>query len=85
METIIGKVKEVFLPKQYKHGNLLDVMDRTSIGFKIKTKNGIKKYILKSNEVNAKIFKDDMVLIRKQTVYGKRFIDIELYEGDLYV
>lgn len=34
MIKTIGRVIEVFIPEQYKNGNLLDVMDRTNIGFK---------------------------------------------------
>ena len=82
MTKTIGKVIEVFIPEQYKNGNLLDVMDRTNIGFKVKTNNGIKDIIVEQNELNAKIMKNDLVTIIEQTISGKDFIDIELYEGD---
>lgn len=39
MIRTIGKVIEVSIPKQYKNGSLLDVMDRTNIGFKVMTNN----------------------------------------------
>ena len=45
MIKTIGKVIEVFVPKQYKNGSLLDIMDRTKIGFKVMTDNGIKEII----------------------------------------
>lgn len=82
MIKIIGKVIEVFVPEQYKNGNLLDVMDRTNIGFKVMTDNGIKEVIQEQNEFNVKIMKNDLVTIIEQTISGKDFVDIELYEGD---
>lgn len=82
MTKTIGKIIEVFIPEQYKNGNLLDVMDRTNIGFKVKTNNGIKDIIVEQNELNAKIMKNDMVIIIEQTISGKSFVDIELLEGE---
>lgn len=38
--------------------------------------------IVEQNELNAKIMKNDLVTIIEQTISGKDFIDIELYEGD---
>ncbi len=82
MIKTIGRVIEVFIPEQYKNGNLLDVMDRTNIGFKVATNNSIRDIIVEQNELNAKIMKNDLVTIIEQTISGKDFIDIELYEGD---
>ena len=82
MIKTIGKVIEVFVPKQYKNGSLLDIMDRTKIGFKVMTDNGIKEIIQEQNEFNEKIMKNDLVAIIKQTISDKDFVDIELYEGD---
>ena len=82
MIKTIGRVIEVFIPEQYKNGNLLDVMDRTNIGFKVVTNNSMRDIILEPNELNAKIMKNDLVTIIEQTISGKDFIDIELYEGD---
>ena len=82
MIKTIGKVIEVFIPQQYRNGILLDVMDRTNIGFKVMTNNGIREIIVESNEFNAKIMKNDIVIIIEQTISGKNFIDIEQYEGD---
>ena len=43
MKRIKGKVIEVYIPEEYKNGNLLDVMDRTNIGFRVLTEEGIKE------------------------------------------
>lgn len=84
MTKTIGKVIEVYIPEQYKNGGLLDVMDRTNIGFKVKTDNGVKDIVLEANELNSKIMKNDLVLIIEQDISGKHFIDIEIYEGASY-
>lgn len=84
MNKYIGRVVEVYNPEQYKNGNLLDVMDRTNIGFKIMTNDGIKDIVVEANEDNAKIMKKDLVEITKQTISGKEFVDISLYEGEDY-
>ena len=57
-------------------------MDRTNIGFKVATNNSMRDIIVEQNELNAKIMKNDLVTIIEQTISGKDFIDIELYEGD---
>lgn len=80
MIKTIGKVIEVFIPEQYKNGSLLDVMDRTNIGFKVMTDAGLKEVVTEQNESNAKIMKGDIVVIIEQTISGKTFTDIELYE-----
>lgn len=82
MIKTIGKVIEVFIPQQYRNGILLDVMDRTNIGFKVMINNGIREIIVESNEFNAKIMKNDIVIIIEQTISGKNFIDIEQYKGE---
>ena len=71
MTKTIGKVIEVFIPEQYKNGKLLDVMDRTLIGFKVITDTGIKEIIEEDNDLNAKIMKNDLVIITEQTISGK--------------
>ena len=78
----IGKVVEVFIPHQYKDGKLLDIMDRTNIGFKIMTDNGLMEVIQKQDEYNCKIMRNDLVMITKQTINNKEFIDIEIYGCD---
>lgn len=84
MTKTVGKVIDVFIPEQYKNGNLLDVMDRTTICFKVETEVGIKEIILEENELNVSIMKNDLVIITEQIISEKYFIDIERYEGDEY-
>lgn len=81
MKKIIGKVVEVFIPEEYKNGILLDVMDRNNIGFKIDVDGVINEYIYEQNELNSKIMKGDIVLLVKQNISGREFVDIELYDG----
>ena len=82
MEKMIGKVIGVFIPEQSKKGSVLDVMDRTNIGFIIKTPNEILTILEEQNDNNSMIMKNDIVSVTKQTIDGKKFIDLELYEGD---
>ena len=82
MTKTIGKVIEIYIPEQYKNDELLDVMDRSNIGFKIKTQDDIKNIVLEANDLNSKIMKNDLVLIIEQDISNKHFIDIEIYEGD---
>ena len=82
MKKTIGTVMEIFIPKEYKNGILLDVMDRTKLGFKIKTKEGIREIIVEANEINSSILKNDPVMILEQTISNKEFIDIEPCEGE---
>lgn len=82
MVKTIGKVIEVFIPKQYKNGNLLDVMDRTNIGFKIITEDGMREIIVESDEYNAKIMKNDLVVVKEQINSDNNFISIQLYGGE---
>ena len=77
----VGKVIEVFMPEQYKDGKLLDVMDRTNIGFKILTDSGVREIIQEINALNAHIMKDNLVTIIEQTISGETFVDVELYDG----
>ena len=82
MNKTIGKVMKIYIPEQYKNDNLLDVMDRTNITFKIMTNNGLKEVTVEQNEENAIIMKDDLVEIIEQTITGKDFVDIRLYGGE---
>ena len=84
MKKTIGTVMEIFIPKEYKNGILLDVMARTKLGFKIKTKEGIREIIVEANEINSSILKNDPVMIIEQNVSNKEFIDIEACEGEEY-
>ena len=83
MKKIIGKVIEVYIPEQYKNGNLIDVMDRTTIGFKVMTQDGLKIVETEQNEETASIMKKDIVEIIEQTIYNVDFIDIRPYGGDI--
>ena len=75
MNKYIGKVIEVYIPDEYKNGELLDIMDRTLLGFKVMTDNGIRDIVVKSNYDNAKITKGKLVEV---TVNGDD-ISIMLY------
>lgn len=77
MEKLYGIVKEVYIPEQYKNGNLLDVMDRSIIGFKVLIDEDIQEFQFEQDEFNVKIMKNDEVLIIKQVIDGKEYIDIE--------
>lgn len=48
------------------------------------TDEGIKDVIVETNEFNAKIMKDDLVVIREQIISDKYYVDIELCEGEYY-
>lgn len=78
MKRLKGKVIEVFIPEEYINGELIDIMYRTQIGFKVQTVEGIKEIIETQNEFNAEIMKEDSVIITEQTIDGIYFIDIEL-------
>ena len=84
MEKKIGKVIEVFIPKEYKGARLIDVMDSTKIGFKVILEDELIEIIEEQDEINTNIYKNDLVVITKQTISGKNFIDIELYDGGHY-
>lgn len=77
---MVGRVLEVFIPEQYRNGELLDIMARTNIGFKVLCDGELEEIILEQDEFNTKIMKDDLVKITKQTIDGKNFTDIELME-----
>ncbi len=84
MNKTIGKVIDIYIPEQYKNNALLDIMDRNNITFKILTNNGLKEITAQQNDENANIMKNDLVEIIEQTISGKEFIDIRLYDGDDY-
>ena len=81
MERIIGREIEVYIPEQYKDGVLLDIINRTNIGFKIMSSDKIFDIILKQNAKNTRILKGDLVVITKSLCNEK--VDIELL-GDNY-
>ena len=77
MEKLYGVVKEVYIPLQYKNGNLLDIMDRDVIGFKVLIGNNIESFEFTQDEFNVRIMKDDEVIIIKQVIDDVEYIDIE--------
>lgn len=84
MERLYGIVKEVYIPLEYNdNNNLLDVMDRHYIGFKIDVDGEVESYEFEQDEFNCQILKNDFVMITKQTIDGTNFIDIEKVESDL--
>ena len=84
MDKKIGKVIEVFIPEEYKGDRLIDVMDSNKIGFKVMLEDEVIEVIEEQNEDNVKIMKNDLVVITKQNISNTDFIDIELYDGDIY-
>ena len=83
MKKYTGIVMEIFIPDEYRDGKLIDVMNRTMIGFKVKNSEGIKEIIQEQNKFNSEILKDDEVIITEQFVSGKFFCDIERNDGDI--
>ena len=77
MKKLYGIVKEVYIPEQYKNGQLLDIMDRNVIGFKVLIDDSIQSFEFEQDEFNVEIMKDDEVVITKQIIDGKEYIDIE--------
>lgn len=77
MEKLYGIVKEVYIPEQYKNGQLLDIMDRNVIGFKVLIDEDIQSFEFEQNEFNVQIMKDDEVVITKQVIDGIEYTDIE--------
>lgn len=84
MQKKMGKVLKVFIPKEYKNNQLLDEINSNKIGFKVMLEDGIIEIIQEQNEQNSAIMKNDLILITRQTISGKSFIDIELYDGEIY-
>ena len=77
MEKLYGIVKEVYIPEQYKNGQLLDIMDRNVIGFKVLIDDSIQSFEFEQDEFNVRIMKDDEVVISKQVIDGIEYTDIE--------
>lgn len=84
MERLYGVVKEVYIPLEYnENNNLLDIMDRHNIGFKLDVDGEVESYEFEQDEFNCQILKNDFVMITKQTINGTNFVDIEKVESDL--
>ncbi len=78
MKQFIGRVKRVFIPE----GNDYQIINSNRIGFVIEKNSGEETLILKQDALNCEILKDDIVLITKQLISEKEFIDIEKVNGD---
>ena len=70
MKKLSGRVVEVFIP---------DNMNQ-EVGFRVETNEGIKEIIEEQDEYNAKILREDNVIVTEQIIDVKYFIDIELGE-----
>ena len=70
MKKLSGRVVEVFIP---------DNMNQ-EVGFRVETDEGIKEIIEEQDEYNAKILREDNVIVTEQIIDGKYFIDLELGE-----
>lgn len=75
---MLGEVIEVYIPDEYKNASLIDVMDRTLIGFKIRTEKEIKNIVVKQDEDNSRILKGDTVILDNNTI--KLLEDEDFYE-----
>ena len=75
---MLGEVIEVYIPDEYKNASLMDIMDRTLIGFKIRTDKEIKNIVVKQDEDNSRILKGDTVILDNNTI--KLLEDEDYYE-----
>lgn len=80
MIKLEGIVEEVYIPKC----NDKDIMHSTAIGFKIRTNEGLIIHEEEQNIENVKILREDKVIVKKQIIDNREFIDIEKIEGDIY-
>ena len=55
MEKQIGKVIEVFIPREYKNGRLIDIMESKKIGFKILIDDEVLELVEEQDEFNCNI------------------------------
>lgn len=84
MNKKIGKIIEVFIPDEYNNNQKINAMDSNKIGFKVFLEGQILEIIQEQNQENSNIFRDDLVIVTKQIISNKKFIDIEKYYGDDY-
>ncbi len=72
MKQNYGKVLEVFIPND-------EGIDSKNIGFKVLLDDGTKIGIIEEqDEFNSNIFRDDEVVVTRQTIDNKEFTDIEV-------
>ena len=78
MEQLKGTILDIYIPKEYNNKNeLIDIMDRNKITFKIKTDYSIENIELEQDEENVNLQVGNTVLITKQKIDGVEFIDID--------
>lgn len=73
MEIIKGTIEQVYIPTEQNQ----DIIYSNKIRFKIKTSLGILNIEEKQDEDNVKILKGDRVVITKQLISNREFIDIK--------
>lgn len=78
MEIIKGTIEQVYIPTEQNQ----DIIYSNKIRFKIKTSLGILNIEEKQDEDNVKILKGDRVVITKQLISNREFIDIKKLEDD---
>ena len=72
MKQNYGKILEVFIPNN-------EGIDSKNIGFKVLLDDGTKIGIIEEqDEFNSNIFRDDEVVVTRQTIDNKEFTDIEV-------
>lgn len=76
MSKKLGKVIEVFIPNEK--------IDSNKIGFKVMLDTKIIEIMQDQNEENTNIYRDDLVVITKQIISNKEFIDIDKCYGKAY-
>ena len=77
MKQYKAKVLDIQIPKQYINDQLVDIIERDKILFKISSPEGIENIEVKQNKYNTRIHIDDEVLITKQTISNIEYTDIE--------
>lgn len=77
-----GKVIEVFIPPETKNGILIDSINSTKIGFKVKCAEKTIEIIQEQNFHNSNILKDDFVIITPRKINDKTLYDIKLCIGE---
>ena len=78
MKKMKGIVKEVYIPIEKNQ----DIMFSKKIFFKVEINNEIIFIEEEADIDNSKIFKGDRVIITKQIISNKEFIDIKKNEDD---
>ncbi len=77
MKQYKAKILDIQIPKQYIDDQVIDIIYRDKIQFKVLSDEGIETLDIKQDKYNTKLHIDDEVLITKQTISNKDFIDIE--------